>query len=40
MKNTPSENDYINRNVMEVLVADEIERQIVRLPSNIRKFIY
>ena len=39
MKHQPSENDYINRNVMEVLVADEIERQIVRLPSNIKKFI-
>jgi hypothetical protein len=39
MKNTQSENDYIHRNVMELLVADEIERQIVRLPSNIKKFI-
>ena len=34
-----SENDYINRNVMEVLVSEEIERQIVRLPNNIQKFI-
>ena len=33
------ENDYVNRNVMEVLVSEEIERQIVRLPTNIRKFI-
>lgn len=39
MKNSQSENDYIHRNVMEMLVADEIERQIVRLPSNIKKFI-
>lgn len=39
MKNNQSENDYTHRNVMEVLVADEIERQIVRLPSNIKKFI-
>lgn len=39
MKNNQSENDYIHRNVMEVLVAEEIDRQIVRLPSNIRKFI-
>ncbi len=34
-----SENDYINRNVMEVLVSEEIERQIVRLPNNIQKFV-
>jgi hypothetical protein len=39
MKNSQPENDYIHRNVMEMLVADEIERQIVRLPSNIKKFI-
>ncbi|MBW4536141.1 MAG: late competence development ComFB family protein [Pleurocapsa minor HA4230-MV1] len=39
MKNSQSENDYIHRNVMEMLVADEIERQLVRLPSNIKKFI-
>jgi hypothetical protein len=39
MKNSQSENDYIHRNVMELLVADEIERQMVRLPSNIKKFI-
>ncbi len=39
MKTNRPENDYINRNVMEVLVADEIERQIVRLPNNIRKFV-
>jgi hypothetical protein len=39
MKNNQSENDYIHRNVMEMLVAEEIERQIVRLPSNIQKFI-
>jgi hypothetical protein len=39
MKNSQSENDYIHRNVMEMLVADEIERQMLRLPSNIKKFI-
>lgn len=39
MKNNKLENDYINRNVMEVLVSEEIERQIGRLPSNIRKFV-
>lgn len=39
MKNSQSENDFIHRNVMEMLVADEIERQIVRLPSNLKKFI-
>ncbi len=39
MKTNRPENDYVNRNVMEVLVADEIERQIVRLPNNIRKFV-
>jgi Late competence development protein ComFB len=39
MKNNQSENDFIHRNVMEMLVAEEIERQIVRLPSNIQKFV-
>lgn len=39
MKINRPENDYINRNVMEVLVSEEIERQINRLPSNIKKFI-
>ncbi|MEM7590858.1 MAG: late competence development ComFB family protein [Cyanobacteria bacterium P01_A01_bin.83] len=39
MKSNRPENDYINRNVMEVLVADEIDRQIVRLPNNIKKFV-
>lgn len=39
MKSHQSENDCINCNVMEVLVADEIERQIVRLPNNIKKFV-
>jgi hypothetical protein len=39
MKNNQSENDFIHRNVMEILVAEEIERQLVRLPSNIQKFI-
>lgn len=39
MKNNPSEADYTHRNVMEVLVAEEIERQIVRIPNNIRKFV-
>lgn len=33
------ENDYVNRNVMEILVSEEIDRQINRLPSNIKKFI-
>ncbi|WP_019505757.1 late competence development ComFB family protein [Pleurocapsa sp. PCC 7319] len=39
MKINRLENDNINRNVMEVLVAEEIDRQIGRLPSNIKKFI-
>ncbi|MGF1587881.1 MAG: late competence development ComFB family protein [Pleurocapsa sp.] len=39
MKNNRPENDYINRNVMEILVADEIDRQMLRLPNNIQKFI-
>ena len=39
MKNIPSESDYTHRNVMEVLVSEEIGRQIVRLPSNVKKFI-
>ena len=39
MKINRPENDYINRNVMEVLVSEEINRQIGRLPSNIKKFI-
>ena len=39
MKNSHSESDYTHRNVMEMLVCEEIDRQIVRLPSNIKKFI-
>ena len=39
MKINRSKNDYINRNVMEVLVSNEIDRQVVRLPNNIKKFI-
>ena len=39
MKNSGSQSDYINRNVMEVLVAEEIERQMNRLPDNLKKFI-
>lgn len=39
MNNNRPEADYINRNVMEILVAEEIERQIDRLPSNVKKFI-
>lgn len=39
MKVNRPENDYINRNVMELLVSDEIERQLSRLPNNIQKFI-
>lgn len=39
MNNNRPENDYINRNVMELLVLEEIDRQLVRLPNNIKKFI-
>ena len=39
MKNSYSDSNYTHRNVMELLVAEEIDRQIVRLPSNIKKFI-
>ena len=39
MNHNKSESDYVNRNVMEILVSDEIDRQINRLPSNIKKFI-
>ena len=39
MKNDQLQNNYINRNVMEVLVAEEIERQMNRLPDNLKKFI-
>ena len=39
MKINRPESEYTHRNVMEILVAEEIERQIVRFPSNIRKFI-
>ena len=39
MNTRQQDNDYIHRNVMEMLVAHETERQIVRLPSNIKKFI-
>lgn len=39
MKNNQSDNDFVHRNVMEILVSEEIERQIVRIPSNIKKFI-
>lgn len=39
MKINRPENDYINRNVMELLVSEEIERQLSRLPGNIKKFI-
>ena len=39
MKTNQPENDYIHRNVMEVLVAEEIDRQLLRFPENIRKFI-
>ena len=39
MKNSQLQNDYINRNVMEVLVAEEIERQMNRLPDHLKKFI-
>ena len=39
MKNNRSGNEYINRNVMEILVSEEIDRQISRLPNNIKKFV-
>ena len=39
MNNKQPENDYINRNVMELLVSEEIDRQMARLPNNIKKFI-
>ncbi len=39
MNNNRPETDYVNRNVMELLVSDEIDRQMVRLPNNIQKFI-
>ena len=39
MKINRPESEYTHRNVMEILVAEEIDRQIVRLPSSIRKFI-
>lgn len=32
-------NDQISRNVMEFLVAQEIERQIIRYPTNINRYI-
>ena len=39
MKNSDLQKDYINRNVMEILVDEEIRRQMNRLPSNLKKFI-
>ena len=39
MNNNHSQSDCINRNVMEVLVAEEIERQVNRLPSNLKEFV-
>ncbi|BAZ46047.1 late competence development protein ComFB [Chondrocystis sp. NIES-4102] len=39
MKINKPGSDYINRNVMELLVNEEIERQIERFPSNIKNFI-
>ena len=39
MKMKKNQADYINRNVMEILVSEEIDRQIGRFPDNIRKFI-
>ncbi|MGK7935108.1 MAG: late competence development ComFB family protein [Xenococcaceae cyanobacterium] len=33
------QNEQINRNIMEVLVAEEIERQINRYPDNIRQYL-
>lgn len=39
MTDNLSPKDYTNRNVMEVLVAEELERQMKRLPSNLKKFV-
>lgn len=39
MKNNQVQGEYTHRNVMEILVAEEIDRQILRLPNNIKKFI-
>ncbi len=39
MKMTVQDNDYINRNVMEILVSDEIQRQLGRYPDNVKKYI-
>ena len=39
MKITVQDNGYINRNVMEILVSDEIQRQLGRYPDNIKKYI-
>ena len=34
-----AQNEQINRNIMEVLVAEEIERQINRYPDNIKQHL-
>jgi hypothetical protein len=34
-----NKNDWVSRNVMEVLVAEEIHRQIDRCPENVKKHI-
>lgn len=39
MKINQQNDNFVNRNVMEILVSDEIDRQISRYPENIRKFI-
>lgn len=39
MKMTVQDNDYVNRNVMEILVSDEIQRQLSRYPDNVKKYI-
>jgi archaellum component FlaC len=39
MKMNQPETDYINRNVMEILVSEEIDRQINRLPNNIKQYL-
>ena len=39
MKMNQKENDFINRNVMEILVSEEIDRQFDRLPSNLKKYV-
>ncbi|GAB4530043.1 MAG: hypothetical protein Tsb0014_12460 [Pleurocapsa sp.] len=39
MRMKSKKEDYINRNVMEILVSEEIDRQMSRYPDNVKKFI-